>query len=429
MKVGMRDARLAGRLTQRFARRALGVALSLAIVSLALGVFAAPARAQSCGSDVNGDGTVDGADLGIVLGDWGTTAAPTIATVSPPSGDFLGGTVITITGTYLCATSSVTVGGAACTNVTVLSGTQVQATTPPGAIGPAPVAVTTPGGTTTATNAFTYWAVSWATILEFLPDPAVVTNESLRNAIIATGLPWRVRDNFSQIEMLLVPPGIFDMGCSPSVSYGCNPNENPIHAVTLTNAYYVGRYEVTQAQWTAVMGSNPSAFQGPSYPDAANQPVEKVSWDMIQLFLSATGLRLLTEAEWEYAYRAGTTTAFHSGPGFPNGTDSDALVTNIAWYSANSGTQTHVVGGKAANALGLHDMSGNVREWVNDWYSNTYYSSSPAVNPPGPADGKTRVARGGSVAVDEGTVRSSNRANYPSGLTGSTIGFRVARAR
>ena len=272
----------------------------------------------------------------------------------------------------------------------------------------------------------------WATVLEFAPDPAVVTNATLRNAISATGLPWRVRDNASQIEMLLVPPGTFNMGCSASNAYGCNSDENPVHAVTLTNAFYIGRYEVTQAQWTARMGSNPSFFQSASAEvpaaEVPNRPVENVSWNTVQGFLTATGLRLLTEAEWEYACRAGTTTAFHSMPGFPNGTNDDSQVGNIAWFGSNSANQTRPVGGKAANALGLHDMSGNVWEWVSDWISSTYYASSPSTNPPGPATGTLRVLRGGSWTSVSGSLRSSNRNNDAPGYAFNIYGFRVARA-
>jgi formylglycine-generating enzyme required for sulfatase activity len=255
----------------------------------------------------------------------------------------------------------------------------------------------------------------------------VVTDPDLRASIAATGLAWRVRDNGTNIEMLLVPPGTFNMGCSPSNQNGCYSDESPVHTVMLTDTYYVGRYEVTQAQWTAKMGSNPSYFK--NFADSPNRPVETVSWNTIQGFLSATGLRLLTEAEWEYAYRAGTTTAFHSGPGFPNGTNNDTLVGNIAWWVSNSSGQTRPVGGKAPNGFGLHDMAGNVWEWVNDWYSATYYASSPSTNPPGPASGTVRVLRGGSYNNISISLRSSYRNDLdgPGGV-GAGVGFRVARA-
>jgi formylglycine-generating enzyme required for sulfatase activity len=273
------------------------------------------------------------------------------------------------------------------------------------------------------TNGFTYVVSSgWYTVIEQYVDAAVVTNVAMRNAITASGLPWRVRDNGTNIEMLLVPAGTFTMGCTASNQYGCEPNENPTHSVTLTQAFYLGRYEVTQGQWVAKMGSNPSYFQGASYPDAPNRPVEQVSWNTIQSYLSATGMRLPSEAEWEYACRAGTTTAFN------NGSSDDVTVGTITWYFANSGNQTHAVGGKAANALGLYDMSGNVYEWVNDWYGSTYYSVSPSTNPLGPVSGTSRVLRGGACYSSETSVRSSNRYDVTPGGTDDGIGFRVARA-
>jgi formylglycine-generating enzyme required for sulfatase activity len=274
--------------------------------------------------------------------------------------------------------------------------------------------------------------VPWATVLEAQPDPAVVTNVALRNAIIATGLPWRVRDDASQIEMVLVPPGTFSMGCSASSLWGCNTDESPVHAVTLSNAFYIGRYEVTQAQWVARMGSNPSYFQSSSAEVPAaqvpNRPVEKVSWNTIQNFLTATGLRLPTEAEWEYASRAGTTTAFHGFTGYPNGTNDDTLVGNIGWYDENSNSQTRPVGGKAANGYGLHDMSGNVWELVNDWYSSSFYAQSPSTNPSGPASGTFRVVRGGGVGYFTESVRSANRDFTFPGFAANGLGFRVARS-
>jgi formylglycine-generating enzyme required for sulfatase activity len=279
----------------------------------------------------------------------------------------------------------------------------------------------------------------WAMVLEFAPDPAIVTSGSLRKAIAATGLPWRVRDNLTNIEMVLIPPGTFNMGCSASNQYGCasDGRENPVHAVTLTNAFYLGRYEVTQAQWTARMGSNPSSFQSASAQvpaaEVPNRPVEQVSWNTVQGFLAATGMRLPTEAEWEYACRAGTTTAFHGWPAQTAGTNNDTQVGNIAWFytgncSGGAMCQTRPVGGKAPNGFGLHDMSGNVLEWVNDWYSGSYYASSPSTNPPGPATGSSRVLRGGSWDFVTNLLRSSARYSRTPGNTFYNVGFRVARA-
>jgi formylglycine-generating enzyme required for sulfatase activity len=273
---------------------------------------------------------------------------------------------------------------------------------------------------------------AWATLIEAAPNPAVVTSSTLRAAIMATGYAWRVRDTATQIEMVLIPPGTFQMGCSASGAYACNSDENPVHTVTLTNAFYMGRHEVTQAQWQARMGSNPSYFQSASsvVPAAQvpNRPVEKVSLNTVQGFLAQTGMRLPTEAEWEYAYRAGTTTAFHAMTGYPQGTNDDTLVGNIAWYEPNSDWQTHPVGGKLANGYGLHDMAGNVHEWVSDWYGSTYYSSSPQNNPTGPASGSFRVVRGGSWGNTPNDLRASDRFSDTPGHASGFVGFRVARA-
>ena len=276
---------------------------------------------------------------------------------------------------------------------------------------------------------------AWATVLTHFPDPAVVTNASLRTAIIASGFPWRVRDTASGIEMVLLPPGTFSMGCSPSNAYACSADESPVHSVTLTRAFYMGRYEVTQAQWLAQMGSNPSVYTSASAQVPAsqvgNRPVERVSWTTIQGFLSATGMRLPTEAEWEYAYRAGTRTAFHGFIEHPNGTDDDALIGNIAWFGSNSNAQTRPVGGKEANGFGLHDMAGNVWEWVNDWFDSTYYSSGSTVDPFGPLSGSERGVRGGSAILPYGGVSDRHRASIRlrSGPNESytDLGFRVAR--
>lgn len=270
---------------------------------------------------------------------------------------------------------------------------------------------------------------AWATLIEALPDPAIVTDPLLRQAIVASGAAWRVMDTASQLEMLLVPPGTFEMGCIlGSDQFGCLQSEQPIRQVTLTSAFYLGRFEVTQSQWQASMGSNPSYFQNPSSQvpatQVANRPVEQVSWIAIQGFLNATGMRLPTEAEWEYACRAGTQTPFH------NGSTDDSALDGLAWHGSccggNSAGQTHPVGGKAANAFGFHDMLGNVWEWVNDWYGP--YSSTPQSNPTGPASGSRRVLRGGSWVNRSDAIRASYRYFDIAPETSlNTVGFRVAR--
>ena len=356
------------------------------IIACAAALMFAPLNQQAnaqCLADVNHDHSVDGTDLTVILSTWGTNGGSV-------GGDTNGDGIVN--GLDLAF---------------VLSGWGVC-----------------PGPT-------------WATVLEWAPDAAVVTNVTMRNAITASGLPWRVRDNSSNIEMLLVPSGTFTMGCSASTQYGCYSSESPTHQVTLTQAFYMGRYEVTQAQWTEKMGSNPSLFVPENgYSSDTTKPVERVSWYMIagaDGFMSVTGLRLPTEAEWEYAYRAGTTTAFHSYPSQPNGFNNDTLLGIIAWYSGNNGASgsstygTKAVGGKFANGLGLHDMSGNVWEYCQDWYGA--YSSGSVTNPTGPATGTSRVLRGGSWGLGflGGYCRASYRNSDASGGYEVSVGFRVAR--
>jgi formylglycine-generating enzyme required for sulfatase activity len=257
--------------------------------------------------------------------------------------------------------------------------------------------------------------LSWCKVLRQDPDPTVVTNPELLNAISNTGLPWYVRDIGTGIEMLLIPSGTFQMG---------DLQENP-HQVKLTKAFYLGRYQVTQAQWQGKMGSNPSEFK--DEVDSASRPVENVSWSKIAAFNTATGLRLPTEAEWEYACRAGTTTHFHSMSGYPNGTNDDSLLGNIAWYRDNSAGETHAVAGKAANAFGMYDMSGNVLEWCNDWYRGYMYIDFGKIQPTGPTTGTGRVLRGGDWHNISTSCRSSYRACAAPGHRNYFIGFRVAR--
>ena len=357
-----------------------------------------------------------------------------VSSIAPNAGITTGGYQITITGAYLALTTGVSIGGTPCTDVTVVNATTVTAITPAGTLGNADVVITGGKGTTTIVGGYRYVTVvvpSWATLVEALPDQAVVTDVTLRAAISASGLAWRVRDTATQMEMLLVPPGTFTMGCTESPQSGCASSEPPTHSVTLTQAFYLGRYEVTQSQWVARMGSNPSNFY--NWSDSVIRPVEQVSWNTVQNYMSATGMRLPSEAEWEYACRAGTTTAFHSMPGYPNGTNDHSQAGTIAWYGTfdggNSPFDTQAVGGRAANALGLHDMSGNVWEWVNDWYDEYYYSVSPSTNPLGPVSGTHRVIRGGSWGGGTGELRSSARLYAPPGPGGVSpkIGFRVAR--
>jgi formylglycine-generating enzyme required for sulfatase activity len=186
------------------------------------------------------------------------------------------------------------------------------------------------------------------------------------------------------MEFVKIAPGEFNMGCSAGDS-ACLADEKPAHRVQLTKPFEIGRFEVTQAQWQAVMGSNPSTIKGDDHP------VETVSKNDVHDFLAKLNARndgytyrLPTEAEWEYAARAGATGA-------------PAALDEVAWYGANSGDETHPVGQKKPNAWGLYDMLGNVREWVEDNYTRDYYSNSPVADPTGPAvqQGGQQGGRGG----------------------------------
>jgi formylglycine-generating enzyme required for sulfatase activity len=218
------------------------------------------------------------------------------------------------------------------------------------------------------------------------------------------------------MEFVLIPAGEFQMGSNDAQAFD---DEKPVHTVRLTKAFYLGKYEVTQAQWEAVMGNNPSSFKG----DTA-LPVESVSWRDAQEFISRLNTRergtafyrLPTEAEWEYAARAGSTTAYSFGN---NASD----LGRYAWHSENAGGKTHPVGQLQPNAWGLYDMHGNVWEWVQDWHGT--YSSGTAVDPAGPASGSNRVNRGGGWYYDARDCRSANRYDGAPGFRNGYLGVRL----
>jgi len=217
--------------------------------------------------------------------------------------------------------------------------------------------------------------------------------------------------NDVKLEMLLIPAGKFKMG-SPESEKGRDADETQ-HEVTLTKPYYMGKYEVTQEQWEAVMGNNRSSTKGAKFP------VTDVSWEDCQEFIKKVnentkgGYRLPTEAEWEYACRAGTTTAYSYGDRL---TRSDANI---------DGDSIKAVGNYKSNAFGLYDMHGNVWEWCEDWHGD--YPDGAIIDPKGPATGRHRVLRGGSFL----TCASRARSSYRSGISPSsryfTVGFRLAR--
>ena len=217
-------------------------------------------------------------------------------------------------------------------------------------------------------------------------------------------------------EMVYVEGGTFTMGATSEQGSDAYDNEKPAHSVTL-GGYYIGKYEVTQKLWKAVMGSNPSDFKGD------NLPVENVSWDDVQEFLrklnAITGknYRLPTEAEWEFAARGGNSSRDYKY----SGSDS---IGNVAWYYDNSGDRTHAVGTKSPNELGIYDMSGNVYEWCQDRYGS--YSGSSQRNPKGPYSESNRVFRGGCWGLNARYCRVSYRLSYPPDCRFNYLGFRLA---
>ena len=223
-----------------------------------------------------------------------------------------------------------------------------------------------------------------------------------------------VKDGIS-IEMVKVEAGSFNMGATPEMQ---NPDEDekPVHRVTLTNNYYIGKYEVTQALWQAVMGSNPSYFKGDDLP------VEQVSWNDCQDFISKlnamTGkrFRLPSEAEWEYAARGGKKSRGYQYSG-------SNTLGDVAWYEGNSGSKTHAVGTKQPNELGIYDMTGNVYEWCQDWYGS--YSSSPQTNPIGAVSGSCRVYRGGCWVSSARNCRTSYRGRRTPDFRYGFLGLRL----
>ena len=224
----------------------------------------------------------------------------------------------------------------------------------------------------------------------------------------------------------------FQMGSNNGES-----DEKPVHSVTVDD-FYISKYEVTQKEWKAVMGSNPSYFKGD------NLPVEQVSWyDAVEFCnkksrkegltpcysgsgksitcnFNANGYRLPTEAEWEYAVRGGNKSRNYKYSG-------SNTIGDVAWYSSNSGSKTHPVGTKQANELGISDMSGNVWEWCWDWYDNDYYSSSPRNDPTGPSSGSYRVLRGGSWHDFDDYCRVAHRNFSNPDYSYNDYGFRIVR--
>lgn len=248
------------------------------------------------------------------------------------------------------------------------------------------------------------------------PDPVKPTPKPKQKInSMTTAQKLRIIANLVN-NMVYVSGGTFTMGATSEQGINAYDEEKPAHRVTLAS-YYIGKYEVTQAEWKAVMDSNPSKFKGD------NLPVEHVNWNDCQEFIrklnSLTGknFRLPTEAEWEFAARGG-----NNSRGYKYSGSND--IHSVAWYSGNSNDRTHPVGRKSLNELGLYDMSGNVLEWCQDWYGS--YSSSSQTNSTGPVSDSHRVIRGGAWSTDAKKCRVSLRYDITPGLRCKFLGLRLA---
>lgn len=325
---------------------------------------------------------------------------------------------------------------------------------------PLPSQVTSPSPTNSATNVIITTSLSWAAAnyatsydvyFGITPTPLLVTNtaatgytpaslsystlyywriNSKNDGETTIGNIWRFTTKVAPITgftftgynaqgyneyqhiqtgmiFVEIPAGTFQMGSNTGYS-----EERPVHSVTLSS-FLISRDETTQAVWQAVMGSNPSYFWNLS----AKNPVEQVSWNDCQIFCTNTGLRLPTEAEWEYACRAGTTTDYYWG---------NSIDGNYLWYYGNT-VSTQPVEQKLPNKFGLFDMSGNVWEWCSDWYD--FYSSSSQTNPTGPATGTYRVKRGGSWQGDTGRAWCRSASRFCGNPGDRYTGFRCVRSK
>lgn len=222
------------------------------------------------------------------------------------------------------------------------------------------------------------------------------------------------------MELVLIPTGSFVMGGDWEAEQA-DENELPRHEVALSKPFYIGRFQVTQAQWQAIMGSNPSQFVG------RDLPVETVSHDDACRFIEELNrkedtqvYRLPTEAEWEYAARAGTQSTYCFGSKIRE-------LASYGWYQRNSGAETHPVGRLAPNDWGLYDMHGNVHEWCADWFDRHYYANSPSVDPAGPAKGIARTLRGGDWGSGDWYCRCAIRSLSSPDRRSPRVGFRIVK--
>ncbi|HFB64127.1 MAG TPA: hypothetical protein ENJ60_01180 [Aeromonadales bacterium] len=250
---------------------------------------------------------------------------------------------------------------------------------------------------------------------DLLKEKETLAQQSPQPLSRPSGGSRSITDSATGVKLVKIPQGCFQMG-----SNNGEGDEKPVHKVCITKPFYLGKYEVTQGQWQAIMGNNPSEFK-----KGNNHPVENVSWNDVQRFIkklnTKTGknYRLPTEAEWEYACRSGGKNQKYCG-----GDSIDSL----GWHDEGWKNGHHAVGGKSPNGLGLYDMSGNVWEWVQDRYGENYYQSSPTNNPTGPSGGSFRGDRGGSWGSSASYARSAFRRLDAPSNSSSFLGFRLARS-
>lgn len=239
--------------------------------------------------------------------------------------------------------------------------------------------------------------------------------------------PVSYEKNALGMEFATIPAGQFQMGCSEGTKPNeCSSDERPRHMVQITKPFQMGKTEVTGGQYKAIMGTDPGQYPGD------NLPVEQVSFEDVQSFLTKLNAkndgyvyRLPTEAEWEYAARAGTTDQF-AGAFVPNPLVRFTKADDWAVYNVD---ETSPVATKKPNAWGLYDMRGNVAEWTQDYYDPMYYESSPAADPKGPASGDARVVRGGSFHSYPWLTRVSIRTDFPEAYSLYDLGFRLVREK
>ena len=252
-------------------------------------------------------------------------------------------------------------------------------------------------------------------------DTGSVTFESETRTFETLKTIFSLTVNGVIFEMVYVEGGTFDMGATSEQGSDAYDNEYPVHSVTL-DGYYIGKFEVTQELWLAVMGSWPGTAPSNVWGVGANYPAYNISWNDCQEFVSMlnslTGrtFRLPTEAEWEYAARGGKKSSHYKYSGSGN-------IYDVAWNRDNSGGKTHAVGTKSPNELGIYDMSGNVWEWCSDWYGS--YSAGAQTNPQGPSSGSGRVLRGGSWFDVARSCRVSHRGYYDPNTSFNCYGLRL----